>query len=714
MIPLSAWVLLLSAADAPITRITVHPDRARIERTLQLEVHGTEWVELPLLPGSTDPDSIRVDATGAQVLALVIRPAGPTELPIPEARRLVRSLTEVEAQLAEARVGVEARDEQRQMLESVRPAAFEPSETPVVLDSSGWARAQGFLTGRLQELHRGSSEALGRTTALDERRTAIAEDVRALLRAHAGRVQLRISLRGDGPARVALSYEVRNARWSGEYLVQYLPDRGQLAISYAALVTQASGEDWTGVPLTVSTARPEQFERAPELMAWRLADVERFVPTPTLATVARQASPSAPTLPVLARESDLLRKRLEQRVGAQENSMLVGNTPVVDVGSAIAGANRSFDNLAQSGPDPRFIENLATSRAAGLASPAGTSVLTGVAVDASTKGVIPGVVVTATSPSLRGEQLAETDENGTYRLPALPPGRYVVRFERESYRPYSRPGVDVAPERILRLNVELLPETAGAETVTVLGVGPAADDLGPLMRTQGLLPPQSFVDLAPRTPGEAPESDGLDLSFDAARPERVHSGSGAARVTLVSERWPVQIERRAYPALTPHVYLVGRTHNPSARVLPGGTAVLSVGSDPTGHARLPVLRPEDEVELPLGIDHALHPVRNVLLRASSRGLFSKDDLSEVKVSVEIANPHPRPVPLSVIEQLPVAKGEKIEVEVLEVTPAAKRGDGGRLEWSVQLPARGKTVLAYRYRIIRPKGWELRQSEGEPR
>src|SRR5262249_30917090 len=200
--------------------------------------------------------------------------------------------------------------------------------------------------------------------------------------------------------------------------------------------------------------------------------------------------------------------------------------------------------------------------------PARTSVLTGTVVDASTKGVIPGVVVTATSPSLRGEQMVETDDNGTYRLPGLPPGRYVVRFERESYRPYSRPGVDVAPERILRLNVELLPETAGAMEVTVVGVGPAADDLGPLMRTQGLLPPQSFVDLAPRTRGEAPDSDGLDLSFDSPRPERVRSGSGAARVTLLSERWPVQIERRAYPALTPHVYLVGRTRNPSPRVLP--------------------------------------------------------------------------------------------------------------------------------------------------
>jgi hypothetical protein len=185
-------------------------------------------------------------------------------------------------------------------------------------------------------------------------------------------------------------------------------------------------------------------------------------------------------------------------------------------------------------------------------------------------------------------------------------------------------------------------------------------------------------------------------------------------VTVVSERWPVTIRRRTYPALSQHVYLVGRTRNPSSRVLPAGAALLSVGSDPSGHAHLPVLRPGDEVELPLGIDHDIRPVRNVVLRNSSRGLFSKDDLSEVKVTVEIANPLPEPIPLEIFEQLPVRKGEHIEVEVLEVTPGAKRGDEGELEWDLRLPPRGKTVLAYRYRLVRPRGWELRQSEGEAR
>jgi len=65
-----------------------------------------------------------------------------------------------------------------------------------------------------------------------------------------------------------------------------------------------------------------------------------------------------------------------------------------------------------------------------------------------------------------------------------------------------------------------------------------------------------------------------------------------------------------------------------------------------------------------------------------------------------------------VEQIPVASGKDVEVELLDLKPAAKRGDGGRLDWDVQLPARGKAVVAYRYRIVRPKGWQLRQSEGD--
>ena len=140
----------------------------------------------------------------------------------------------------------------------------------------------------------------------------------------------------------------------------------------------------------------------------------------------------------------------------------------------------------------------------------GTSTLTGTVSDAATKAPVPDVVVTATSPTLQGEQVVVTDATGLYRVPQLPPGIYTLRFEKESYRPYSRTTIEVVADRTLRLNVELLPETAGTETVTVVGTPPTID-VG--SSTTGTTVGQDFMrNIAVARPGGLA---GANRSFDS-------------------------------------------------------------------------------------------------------------------------------------------------------------------------------------------------------
>src|SRR5262249_19697421 len=159
---------------------------------------------------------------------------------------------------------------------------------------------------------------------------------------------------------------VRLAFWSGEYAVQYVPGSGRLLLSYAALVSQISGEDWTGQRLNVSTARPGRFESAPELLAWRLADARRFVPSPTPLVTSRRAAPPAPPLRAVATEDALLRRRLERRAPPENSHMIDLGSSIasVPVASGVVGG-RSFDSLA-------------------AGSPPGTSVLVGTVRDAAT------------------------------------------------------------------------------------------------------------------------------------------------------------------------------------------------------------------------------------------------------------------------------------------------------------------------------------------
>jgi hypothetical protein len=85
------------------------------------------------------------------------------------------------------------------------------------------------------------------------------------------------------------------------------------------------------------------------------------------------------------------------------------------------------------------------------------SVIFGTVVSAENKRPVPNVVVIATSPGFEGERVVQTDEQGQYRIPELPPGRYTLRFEMESFRSYSRSDLQLPLDLSLRLNVELLP-----------------------------------------------------------------------------------------------------------------------------------------------------------------------------------------------------------------------------------------------------------------
>ena len=103
-----------------------------------------------------------------------------------------------------------------------------------------------------------------------------------------------------------------------------------------------------------------------------------------------------------------------------------------------------------------------------------TSVLTGKVVDANDKQPVPDVVVTATSPSLQGEQISVTDATGLYRLPQLPPGVYTLRFEKEGFQPLARDAITLRLNSTVRYNTELLPEGMSV-TVEVVAAAPAVD-----------------------------------------------------------------------------------------------------------------------------------------------------------------------------------------------------------------------------------------------
>ncbi|HJR58981.1 MAG TPA: TonB-dependent receptor [Vicinamibacterales bacterium] len=103
-----------------------------------------------------------------------------------------------------------------------------------------------------------------------------------------------------------------------------------------------------------------------------------------------------------------------------------------------------------------------------------TATLTGTVTDA-TGAILPGATVTVTGESLMGgSRSVTTDANGSYRFPALPPGRYKVTAELPSFKKWEQDGVRLELGQTIALDPKL--EVGGiTDLVTVTGESPQVD-----------------------------------------------------------------------------------------------------------------------------------------------------------------------------------------------------------------------------------------------
>ncbi|MGD9903143.1 MAG: TonB-dependent receptor, partial [Vicinamibacterales bacterium] len=89
-------------------------------------------------------------------------------------------------------------------------------------------------------------------------------------------------------------------------------------------------------------------------------------------------------------------------------------------------------------------------------------------------GVLPGVTITASSPSMQGTRTDVTNEAGEYRFPAVPPGTYKLVYELAGFGTVNREGVSVGLGFTATVNIELAVASL-QETVTVSGESPVVD-----------------------------------------------------------------------------------------------------------------------------------------------------------------------------------------------------------------------------------------------
>jgi hypothetical protein len=263
--------------------------RATVQPTPEGDPAELRLVGLPL---SIAPGSLRARVVKgpAELRVLDVRPAFDVQLAEElDAPAEAKALEAARAETSRLGTLVARIDNEIAELESLQPQFLEqkkgapPREAPV----STMIGLCDFVDARLEQrqarrrtLWRELEES-NEQVRLRERRLAESSSARRTERARLSRCAV-VSLFSATrePLELSLEYQVAGARWVPNYQLRL--DRGFSggAFKMCASIAQASGEDWTGVQLSLSTASLSRRTDVPELKALKIGRTQPEPPRP--------------------------------------------------------------------------------------------------------------------------------------------------------------------------------------------------------------------------------------------------------------------------------------------------------------------------------------------------------------------------------------------------------------------------------------------------
>lgn len=283
-------LLLVSSAFTPafaddiktlshIDAVTVYPQGADVVRVSSVDLKaGEHTLLLEDLPGSIDPQSIRVDGAGNSGLEITSVDSKIVELSsadIDAKRKVINDQIEM---LMDERSGLDQTvsdaQAQQRLLMSLADKQLQPgstTETVKTVDATALGNLVDLVGARLTTISKSIHDAQLRQKAIDK---SVADlNVRAGSLAPDEVAHMQVSLHVVASAAmtgsVKVSYRIGGAGWQPFYDAKLaIPPKGEkakLEIIRRAEVMQNTGEVWDNVAMTLSTARPTGSTAAPDL-----------------------------------------------------------------------------------------------------------------------------------------------------------------------------------------------------------------------------------------------------------------------------------------------------------------------------------------------------------------------------------------------------------------------------------------------------------------
>jgi len=637
-----------------------------------------------------------------------------------------------------------------------RPVA-KPGEPPPPMELEARLQLLELRQSLRGAWNRDLEELSKQQDALDERKLSLTSDL-SLETSLSKTVTLKVGGFGRLAAgeRLKFTYRVPGARWTPSYILRFDERLTRVQTQLRALVAQETGEDWSEVKLSVSSAALQEFRELPELRSVRIGKDQPPPPLPSWKSppqdteslfqdfdrkLEREKSSEAPApakpIPVSVAELSvgqqlaIIMMSLPPEVSAELFSQM-GPELVQTVTLEISRLPRVSASLSDEvlrrareyelGSDHRFSQNLVA--------------LFGDALNQVERGGPGG----GGGAALHEAEEDEADEpSGKVRIGAASAPMEAdllkrrvspQKMKKESVfrpRPKPQPILKENPlarqySRLVMRSVheaergQLKHQSLGEQVRTeARRLGMPAEDLEDQIEeaigraervTQTSLPSGCF-------PPEWPGPEQFDLFYQAKTKCSVPSDGVYHGQLLFSLEEDCKSHYVAVPRETSQVFRTVAMEGREA--LPCGPADIYLNKTFLLSGPFEGLPPGGALQMALGVEERIEIVRNTRFKESSSGMVSKTRNLEHTIEVEVKNGLGRAAEIEIRERLPQPDQLTKEVEVTvnrsapewqPFEPEKQPGFKGAYRWRIGLGPGEQTKMEAVYTVTLPYKYEL--------
>ncbi len=265
------------AAESQITAVTLFPDRAQVTRLIEVPLpEGATTLVVSGLPANLLGDSLRVEGEGSSSLllgAVEARTRHGRAAAQEEERRLkaeIEALGDRKRLITDRIAALQFKQEVIEALGSEFPKTRDEDGKGRLPDPKTWIEAWNALGEGSAQVRAEIAREEVATRALEREIAQKQARLSQIATGQTASVEARVAVEAAaaGSATLRLTYQVPGASWRPIYDARLDAGSETVTLTQLGEVRQRTGEDWRGVSLTLSTARPATGARAPELAAW--------------------------------------------------------------------------------------------------------------------------------------------------------------------------------------------------------------------------------------------------------------------------------------------------------------------------------------------------------------------------------------------------------------------------------------------------------------